>query len=113
MPRLTVKNNTFLDNNIEELDFEDNDEYDNESKYDNELKKKRESSQPVRTSFSGLDPKRLERRMKRPSSAPMKKQTDKENIKPHNNAEIDSSSVDLRKYFIDSHCSYNYLLKYY
>ena len=109
LPRVIIKQKTFSDNNIEELEFEDNEEYDNNTSYDNNVKKKRESSQPVRTSFSGLDPKRLERRMKRPSSAPMKKQADKENIKPQNQAEIDSS-VDLRKYFNNSIESFFQLL---
>ena len=103
LPRVTIKKNMFSDNNIEELEYEDNDEYDNDANHDTNVTKKRESSQPIRTSFSGIDPKRLERRMKRPSSAPTKKQADKENVPPdHLNPPDTDSSVDLRKDFIYS-----------
>ena len=68
----------------------------NEVSIANGMKLKGELSQTSRTSFSGLDPKRLER-MKRPTSAPMKKQSGEDNIKVLSTQETESS-VDLREY---------------
>ena len=99
MPRVTIKQNAFYDNNIVESECEDDNEYANRPYYPNGVKPQIEPNQPIRTTLTGLDPKRLEKAMrkKRPSSAPLKKQNEKENVKSHLPQETDSS-VDLRKY---------------
>ena len=55
-----------------------------------------ESVKTSRTSFSGLDPERLQKRFNRPSSAPMKKPTAEDN-KSLSEQAADPTSVDLRK----------------
>ena len=97
LPRVTIKQDSLHENELTQSDGKDDKENVNEALRNNSVKLKGESSQTSRTSFSGLDPKRLEQRMKRPTSAPMRKQPGEENIKILSTQEI-KSSVDLREY---------------
>ena len=101
-PRVTIKQAALQENEMEQYDNKNANENVNDDLPSNSMKLKGELSQTSRTSFSGLDPKRLEKRMKRPTSAPMKKQSEGENIKVVNTQETESS-VDLRE------CGYSYV----
>ena len=91
LPRFNVKQTAFNDDDIIESD-----EYDNlytGRELSSNISKSKESSQPERTTLSGIDPKRLERHMKnRPKSAALKKQSNKDK-----ETQITDSSVDLRE----------------
>ena len=100
LPRFNVKQAAFNDDDIIESEDDDNLHTGRVLSSNSNTSKSKESSQQARTTLSGIDPKRLERHMKnRPKSAPLKKQSNKENTRPRYPQESDSS-VDLRK----SHC---------
>ena len=97
LPRVTIKQkNALYEDDVEEF-VRDESRNDERKGFSEKTRKPQvEIDESNRTSLSGIDPKRLEHRMKmkmkRPSSAPMKKQSGKENVKPE--------GVDLRKYWM-------------
>ena len=98
LPRFNMKQTAFNDDDIIESDVEDNLFTGRGLSTISTVSKSKESSQNVRTfnTLTGIDPKRLERHMKnRPKSAPMKKQSNKENTRPK---QATDSSVDLRMF---------------
>ena len=100
LPRFNVKQTAFNDDDIIESGDDDNLHTVKVLSSNSNISKSKESSQQDRTTLSGIDPKRLERHMKnRPKSAPLKKQSNKENARPKYPQESDSS-IDLRT----SHC---------
>ena len=88
------------EDNLEEFEGDDSENYTNEAFYNSRKNAPKDSGQNSRTSMTGLDPKRIEQhmKMKRPSSAPMKELSEKENTRPLSTQEIDSS-VDLSKHY--------------
>ena len=97
LPRFNVKQTAFNDDDIIESELEDNLYTGRLVSSNSNTSKSKESSQQARTTLSGIDPKRLERHMKnRPKSAPLKKLSNKENSRPHQDTD---SSVDLREYY--------------
>ena len=100
LPRFNVKQAAFNDDDIIESEDDNNLHTGKVLSSKSNASMSKESSQQVRTTLSGIDPKRLETHMKnRPKSAPLKKQSNKENTRPKYPQESDSS-IDLRK----SHC---------
>ena len=96
LPRFNVKQAAFNDDDIIESEDDDNLHTGRVLSSNSHTSKSKESNQQARTTLSGIDPKRLERHMKnRPKSAPLKKQSNKENTRPKYPQESDSS-VDLR-----------------
>ena len=96
LPRFNVKQAAFNDDDIIESEDDNNLHTGKVLSSKSNASMSKESSQQVRTTLSGIDPKRLERHMKnRPKSAPLKKLSNKENSRPYQDTD---SSVDLRKY---------------
>ena len=95
-----MKKPTLHEDDLEELEGEDSEDYTNQAFYNGRKNAPKDSAQNSRTSMTGLDPKRIEQhmKMKRPSSAPMKELSEKENMRPLSTQEIDSS-VDLSKHY--------------
>ena len=97
---MKMKKPTLHEDDLEEFEGEDSEDYTNQAFYNSRKNAPKDSGQNSRTSMTGLDPKRIEQhmKMKRPSSAPMKELSEKENMRPLSTQEIDSS-VDLSKHY--------------
>ena len=100
LSRVTIKQDMLHKNDISPYDITEDKENTSESLLTtNQVQLKDESSQNTRISFSGLDPKRLEKHLKRPTSAPMRKKAEGENVKIQRDEDT-KSSVDLREYYL-------------